>query len=114
MGSLQFLHRPRSSRYEMRGKLSLGRIGSPQLGQWDAGHTIDSRRGTRWITTLRKLPTTSPKSTATKIVKPCSREASPSGESLLRPYDESVSVRGTRTPQQRPVARRRPPSPPAS
>src|SRR5215212_5159586 len=72
MGSLQFLHRPRSSRYEMRGKLSLGLMGSPQCGQWEAGHTTDSRFGTRWVTTFKKLPTTSPKRTAAKTIKPCS------------------------------------------
>ena len=54
----------------MRGTLSRGRMGSPQCGQWDAGHTIDSWRGTRWITTFKKLPTTSPKRTATKTSNP--------------------------------------------
>ena len=33
--------------------LSLGRMDSPSA-QWDAGHTTDSRRGTRWITTFKK------------------------------------------------------------
>src|SRR5215211_8056307 len=96
----------------MRGKLSVGLMGSPQLGQWEAGHTTDSRFGTRWITTFKKLPTTSPKRTATKTIKFCSREtweAPPSGQSLLCPDQESIPVRGARTTQQRLVARRRPP-----
>ena len=40
------------------------RIGSPQRGQADGGLTTDSPRGTRWTTTLRKEPMTSPSSPA--------------------------------------------------
>ncbi len=38
-------------------------------GQCEAGQTIDCRRGTRWITTLRKLPTTRPRRPITTAIK---------------------------------------------
>jgi hypothetical protein len=44
--------------------LSRGLIRSPQFGQCDGGDTIDSLRGTRQTTTLRKLPTQAPRSAA--------------------------------------------------
>jgi hypothetical protein len=44
--------------------LSRGLMRSPQFGQWDGGETIDSPRGTRQITTFRKLPAQAPSSAA--------------------------------------------------
>ena len=40
-------------------------IDAPQDGQREFGNTIDSSRGRRWITTLRKLPMMAPKRPAT-------------------------------------------------
>ncbi len=37
------------------------RMGRSQAGQWDPGQAMDRPAGTRWITTLRKEPTSSPK-----------------------------------------------------
>src|SRR5262245_59783818 len=48
--------RPPSSAKLMSGMLSKALIGALQAPQCDPGKTIDSPRGTRWITTLRKLP----------------------------------------------------------
>src|SRR5919106_6615876 len=61
MGSPHARHRPRSSRYESTGTLSIARRGVPQLGQRDLGRTMDSRRGTRWMRTVRNDPTTRPR-----------------------------------------------------
>src|SRR5256885_9580800 len=41
--------------------LSRALIRSPQFGQCDGGETIDSPRGTRQMTTLRKLPAHAPR-----------------------------------------------------
>src|SRR5437867_10764140 len=41
--------------------LSRGRMAAPHAGQAERGKTTDSRRGRRWMTTLRKLPITAPK-----------------------------------------------------
>src|SRR3712207_2199535 len=41
----------------------------PHLGQCDAGQTMDWRRGTRCITTFRKLPTTRPSRPITTTIK---------------------------------------------
>src|SRR2546423_159356 len=38
---------------------------APQEGQRELGRTIDSSRGSRWITTFRKLPIIAPKTPAT-------------------------------------------------
>src|SRR5215211_6048756 len=48
----------------------MGSMGSLHAGQRDAGHTTDLRRGTRWITTFRKLPTTRPSRPAARTIKP--------------------------------------------
>jgi len=50
--------------HETIGMLSRGLIRSPQFGQCDGGATIDSPRGTRQMTTFRKLPAHAPKSAA--------------------------------------------------
>jgi hypothetical protein len=42
---------------------------APHAGQRDAGHTTDWRRGTRWITTFRKLPAMSPSRPDTTTIK---------------------------------------------
>src|SRR3954470_14947918 len=44
--------------------LSRGLIRSPQFGQCDGGETIDSPRGTRQMTTFRKLPMHAPRNAA--------------------------------------------------
>src|SRR4051794_23727225 len=44
--------------------LSRALIRFPQFGQCDGGETIDSPRGTRQMTTLRKLPAQAPSSAA--------------------------------------------------
>jgi hypothetical protein len=44
--------------------LSYQAIGLLQAGQWDAGHTIDARRGKRWMHTFKKLPIKAPNSPA--------------------------------------------------
>src|SRR5215210_1109447 len=44
-------------------------MGAPHAGQRDAGHTTDWRRGTRWITTFRKLPAMSPSRPDTSTIK---------------------------------------------
>src|SRR3954447_10644590 len=64
MGSRQLRHRPRSTSQETIGTLSRARIRSPQFGQCDGGETIDSPRGTRQMTTFRKLPMQAPRSAA--------------------------------------------------
>src|ERR671916_3319542 len=72
------------------GTLSWGLILSPQAGQRDAGHTTDRLRGTRWITTFKKLPPTSPSGpTATTITRP------PPGTpaSIFLPLDARYSTR---------------------
>jgi hypothetical protein len=49
--------------------LSVDLMAAPHLGQCDAGQIMDSRRGTRCITTLRKLPTTRPSRPITTTIK---------------------------------------------
>jgi hypothetical protein len=44
----------------MTGRLSLARSSVPQRGHLDRGRAMDSFLGTRWITTVRNDPTTSP------------------------------------------------------
>src|SRR5207237_531209 len=41
-------------------------IAASHSGQWLGGKTIDSSRGYRWMTTLRKEPTIAPKTVAKK------------------------------------------------
>ena len=60
MRTPQLRQRPRNSSHETTGTLSYGLTGAPQPGQCDPGLTSDSPAGTRWATTLRKLPMTSP------------------------------------------------------
>src|SRR4051812_41411116 len=50
--------------------LSRALIRSSQFGQCDGGETIDSPRGTRQMTTFRKLPATAPTSTAYPAARP--------------------------------------------
>jgi hypothetical protein len=50
--------------HETIGMLSRGLIRTSQLGQCDGGETIDSPRGTRQMTTFRKLPAAAPISPA--------------------------------------------------
>src|SRR5215210_6202272 len=52
--------RPCSSSQDRSGTLSRARISVSQPGQRERGLTIDWPFGTRWITTLRKLPITAP------------------------------------------------------
>ena len=44
--------------------MSRAATGAPQPGHRERGRTIDSSRGRRWMQTLAKLPTTSPKAKA--------------------------------------------------
>ena len=55
IGALQFAHLPRKASHERIGMFWYHLIGALHLGQCDGGLTIDSPRGTRQITTLRKL-----------------------------------------------------------
>jgi hypothetical protein len=64
IGSRQLAHRPRRNSHENTGMFCQGLIAAPQRGQREGGDTIDCSRGRRWMTTLAKLPTTSPKSRA--------------------------------------------------
>src|SRR5215212_10201980 len=64
IGSAQLRQWPRNRNHENIGMLSRALIWCPQPGQCDAGETIDSPRGTRQITTLRKLPQQAPMSAA--------------------------------------------------
>src|SRR5215211_4692996 len=65
----------------------MGSMGSLHAGQRDAGHTTDLRRGTRWITTFKKLPTTRPS-------KPAARTITPPGEMPTTPA-AACPARGT-------------------
>src|SRR3981081_2213383 len=56
----QVRHFPPRISQEMTGILSRSANWVPQLGHLDRGRTIDSLRGTRWMTTLRNEPTASP------------------------------------------------------
>src|SRR5687768_2120661 len=60
MGALQLRQRPRSHRYPRIGMLSYGFTGDSQCGQCEPGHMSDLRRGSLWMQTFRKLPTTVP------------------------------------------------------
>ncbi len=44
-------------------------MGWPQEGQREPGRTIDSWRGTRAMTTLKKLPQTAPKTPAITVAR---------------------------------------------
>src|SRR3954467_3391537 len=57
----QCRQRPRSRSQETTGMLSRGAISVPQDGQCEGGRTMDSPRGTRQMTTLRKEPMRRPK-----------------------------------------------------
>ena len=63
----QARHRPRSISQDTTGMLSTLRSGVPQLGHRDRGRTRESPAGTRWITTVRKLPNTKPNGRAIAI-----------------------------------------------
>ena len=60
MGALQYRQRPRNSTQERTGTLSHQAKVVPQRGQWLEGQRMDSWRGNRQVTTLRKLPTAAP------------------------------------------------------
>src|SRR6266540_4464781 len=66
MGDRQDRQRPRSSSQETSGRLSRQAIGVSQAGQRDPGRTTDSRRGTRWMTTLANEPAARPSSPASE------------------------------------------------
>jgi hypothetical protein len=55
--------------------LSYARMGLPHAAQLDAGRTTLISRGTRKITTLRKLPQTSPKKSAKARVNQTGRSS---------------------------------------
>ena len=57
----QLRHWPPSITQERIGTLSYQAMPLPHVGQWLGGETTDSPMGTRWMTTLRKLPMTAPK-----------------------------------------------------
>src|SRR5262249_43285115 len=77
MGAAHVRHRPRSSANESRGMLSYHVIGAPQPGHAERGAHRLRRSGSRAMTTLRKLPNTSPNAmTAT----------SPMSELMFRGY----------------------------
>ena len=65
-------HLPRSRRKLTIGTFSHARTGRPQDGHREAGRTIDSSRGRRWMSTLKKLPRHAPtrKKTARKAFMP--------------------------------------------
>ena len=65
MDARQERQRPRSSSQPSNGTLSCQAIGAPQDGQRDPGRATDSRRGTRWMTTLANDPAASPSIPAT-------------------------------------------------
>ena len=60
IGALQLRQRPRRARKLRIGTLSYQTIGAPQAGQEERGVMIDSRRGSRWMQTLRNEPTQAP------------------------------------------------------
>src|SRR5688500_2978136 len=85
MGALQQRAFPRSSSQERMGRLSDGRIGVPQLVQREAGNARLSPRGSRGITTFRKLPKTSPNGTP----MPIQNHSGNSATVTLRAYTDS-------------------------
>src|SRR5215216_3548764 len=66
MGARQARQRPRSSSQPATGTLSRQATGVPQAGQRDPGRTSDSRRGTRWMTTLANDPAARPRRPASE------------------------------------------------
>ena len=54
IGALQFAHLPRRASHERIGMFWYHLIGAWHFGQCDGGRAIDSPRGTRQMTTLRK------------------------------------------------------------
>jgi hypothetical protein len=54
----------------------------PHFGQAEFGKTIDCRLGTRWITTLRKLPTAAPNINTKKYITPSGTPVMLSNESV--------------------------------
>src|SRR5680860_1664852 len=66
----------------------------PHLGQRDPGRTRDSPRGRRLITTLRKLPTTAPKTAAIKIIPVVPGLSTPQGTPF--PTDQGMYRRARR------------------
>src|SRR5660398_324976 len=66
----------------------------PHLRQRDPGRTRDSPRGRRSITTLRKLPTTAPKTAAIKIIPVVPGLSTPQGTPF--PTDQGMYRRARR------------------
>jgi len=60
IGAAQLRQWPLSASHERIGTLSYGRTGVPQEVQRERGLTSDSRRGRRYVTTLRNEPNTAP------------------------------------------------------
>src|SRR5688572_12172050 len=60
IGAPQFWHRPRSHSHVTSGTLRNQGIEYLQCGQCDGGETTLCSRGSRWMQTLRKLPTMQP------------------------------------------------------
>ena len=76
--------------------LSHGRIGASHAGQWEPGNTMLSSRGSRWMHTLRKLPTRLPKRKAIAVVM--------RGSSLYRRPDRYVIAGKRSSPSSLPPA----------
>ena len=80
--------------------LSRALIRCPQRGQCDGGDTIDSARGTRQMTTLRKLPTQAPRSaayidaTAVRVAAAYCVGASSRQEFCTKPAAPAAATRG--------------------
>ena len=75
IGALQFAHLPRRASHERIGMFWYHLIAALHFGQCDGGLTIDSPRGTRQMTTFKKLAmhAPSPKLKQAKIpIKPLS------------------------------------------
>ena len=60
IGALQWRHLARSASQLTSGMLSYQAMPRPHLGQWLPGKTMLSPRGSRHMTTFRKLPTHAP------------------------------------------------------
>ena len=77
----QVRQRPRSASQAASGTFSNQRSGRPQAMQAEAGETTDCERGSRWMQTLRKLPTARPAAASSNgiagavMVRACRRPA---------------------------------------
>src|SRR5947199_6690654 len=107
MGTPQQRARPRRSSQDTTGTLSRAAMGAPHRGHRLRGRTTDSPAGTRAITTLRKLPTSRPR-TAQAVTSTDGTVAAPGVRSAV----VAVVRRGCRA--ETPRRGRRPEAPPAS